>query len=706
MKWEIKMRVFKNYVLMIFSVIFVTFQIAQPQTCPNNLVIGDRDIWNSYSYMSEQWYRNMIANFYNLQKDDWDEGWGWAKYNNPDPDRFEFCKMMSAGKLLFSGLADALFLQGAWSARTILTTTSDPNPEIRAISRAENSIDLFYRNNNSKLIHLRMDGSPWDSGNFPPASTATNISDLLATEKEEFRFENNPSILTRSESYVDVLVRNSKNELIHFSWNQTDGWSAINATMSTVRSIPIGTIDRYFIYKQPVCVSRETDAIDVFALDNFNHLIHYYWYAGVGWAAEDITQVVGDDYKIVSDPVIYRKSFNELEVFGRSSYGYLIHFQWSEDNGWSAENISEIVGTSKRIQGNPAVVSPHWEYLMVYARSNYDILLYVWTSLFGWIELELTDTDFAIEGDPVVVRRSMHHVDAFASDINGHLIHFYFNPDMGIGAEDLTLRLSGYRISEALTVTTLNSNRIDVFSGNLFGYLTHYYWTSQLGWRTESVHLSPGVSANFHKIGTRPIVVQRNESTLDVFGGRQSSSTHSVHYTAAVGLTVNSWHTNEDYYNWASGSNHDFKYEPENSNDARASAFGGALQTDRVEMKCPIFNATPASRAGTMLHEATHMIFWRFRHQSNQSTSTCSDPCSDDWYFHGVRNPEGNLNADDKNHSMNQIQIEYLTDIAEFSRFDIPGSAYTGALLEATSRMNNRILNPPAWVPGTPRPLR
>lgn len=169
------------------------------------------------------------------------------------------------------------------------------------------------------------------------------------------------------------------------------------------------------------------------------------------------------------------------------------------------------------------------------------------------------------------------------------------------------------------------------------------------------------------------------------------------------------WHNDNDYWLWASGAEHGFRYEPEDDDGAFATAFNGFWRTDRVEMKCPSFNnRSPGVRAGTMVHEATHIIYYRWKHQSNLPGSNCSAKCSDDWFYHELGEiAYGELRGGKSGHkhSMNQIQIEYLCDIAEYHESWVPFSVHNPARSEANTRMTNRILNPPGWRCGLPRPL-
>jgi hypothetical protein len=179
-------------------------------------------------------------------------------------------------------------------------------------------------------------------------------------------------------------------------------------------------------------------------------------------------------------------------------------------------------------------------------------------------------------------------------------------------------------------------------------------------------------------------------------------------YLITYGLedwSLGPWHSDVDYYRWASGDQHGFRYEPEDATDAYAKSFWGWFVTDRVEMECPSFNnRTAGVRAGTMLHESTHITF-DSSHGSNLPGSNCgSDPCTDDWFFHYLNSYSyGSLAG--HQHSMNQIQIEWLCDLAEFGEWWVPVTTGLIAQSEANDRMVNRIRNPPGWTCGNPRPI-
>lgn len=690
----------------IITVCFVSHSSEAADTCPNNAVAGDTDMWSTFTEMTQRDYRDMIAAYYNMQKDDWDEGWGWAKYNDAGGDLFEFPKMMSACQLLFVGLDSELRLQGGWlsRARSSGGSSTAPYPQLHAVSREIDSVDLFYRNSDGNLLHALFSDSPWDPGSAP-AIMSTNVSNIVATEKEKFRIAGSPMPLNRTTDTVDVFVRDSGHALIHFFWSVSGGWSAENLTSLTVRSVPIGTIYRYFIYADPVPITRDIYTLEVFATDNFNHLIRYYWGMGGSWQAEDITQIVGDQFRIHGQPAVINMG-GTIHVFGRDSSKHLIHFSLGS-TGWSAEDITGDRGSSYQIDSDPLPISPDGHTLVVYTRSGYKLILYAWDEItgWGWFELDLTD-GYALEGDPVGLSRAWHLVNVFVRDINGHIIHYYYSPEAGFKSQDLSGQI-GHSFVGNPVVSNYGENRLDLFGRNGANYLVHYYWTNELGWQSENVSFDPGIPLTDAELGDDPLVIQRGGTAIEVFAGRPPHGAWMTHFYSATGLILNPWHTNEEYYRWAAGSLHDFPYVPErdtSANAPRATAYRG-IWRDKISMVCPIFDETPASRAGTMLHEATHMIYWDFPHQGNLATSNCSDPCSDNWFFHALRAPQGALTEGQRTHSMNQLQIEYLCDISEFARGSISTNVFNGAQDEADNRMNNRILNPPGWTCGQPRPL-
>lgn len=703
----------------VFLAVFVTPSLTA-QTCSNTLVDGDRDFWEQFPTMTETWYRNMIAGYYNLQKNDWDEGWGWSKYNDPDPHLFEFCKMMSAGRLLFGGFDDTYSLQGGWWVQRMVNMndpSSTAHPQLRVLSRRPNSLDVVFRLQSGQLRRLEFsptyaDCPAWN-GNL---TTYEHVSAQLATRKNAYLLASDPAVLSRTATTLDVFGRDHGKGLLHFHWDEASGWTVQDVTTLTVRTVPIGNIQRYFISTEPQAISRSEDSMDVFALDDFMHLIHYSWTQGV-WSAEDVTQMLADGYHIVTDPVILRRNSDVMDVVGRTSFGHLIHYQWTQ-GAWSSTNVTTDVGDARLIEGTPTLVSPDNQSLLVYARSGWHLLMYFWTSLTGWGVLDMTGNDFIVEGDPVAVKRDRDHADVFIRDIYGHLIRSYYAADVGFDTEDLTRELGGFandtwvdfkaiRIGGMPVAITPNANRIDVFALSPFHQLIHYFWTSELGWESENVHHAGFINTTL--ITTDPVVALRGSESLHVFsghviqlddGGLVIDDNQFEQFYAAIGRTVNSWHTNKEYHRWAAGSLRGFRYEPKYE-DEDIVAFTPA--SDKIEMRCLSFDYELALRAMTMVHEAAHANIWPNAHV-DCPTADCSD-CCDDWDFHGVRDPAGFLWGFIDNHSANQLSVEYLADVSEFFFDDLPLATIDLAQDVAQLMLDEQITNPPGWTIGTPRPV-
>jgi hypothetical protein len=104
-----------------------------------------------------------------------------------------------------------------------------------------------------------------------------------------------------------------------------------------------------------------------------------------------------------------------------------------------------------------------------------------------------------------------------------------------------------------------------------------------------------------------------------------------------------------------------------------------------------------------MIHEASHIIYSNWLGVWQHETHPVYGGNADYWYYHGVNEyPPGSLNKD-KKHSMYQIQMEYLSDLAEFPAKLVPLSVCVNALGLANTYFY-AIIDPP-WKPGEPRPF-
>lgn len=88
---------------------------------------------------------------------------------------------------------------------------------------------------------------------------------------------------------------------------------------------------------------------------------------------------------------------------------------------------------------------------------------------------------------------------------------------------------------------------------------------------------------------------------------------------------------------------------------------------------------------------------------------SCTAPGCDYFYFHGIGAYafgamwENDATAN-RFHSPNQVQVEYLCDVADQPQPWVPNSVRTTAENDANTRAAERFLNGPGYRCGDPRP--
>jgi hypothetical protein len=147
--------------------------------------------------------------------------------------------------------------------------------------------------------------------------------------------------------------------------------------------------------------------------------------------------------------------------------------------------------------------------------------------------------------------------------------------------------------------------------------------------------------------------------------------------------------------------------------------FGSVLQTSCLlyDNNKPRANNNPASRAGDFIHEGWHG--WNHEWGYNGGGGSCGHftgpqgactmrPCGCDYfYFHGIGAYafgamwENNGTAS-RFHSPNQVQVEFLCDVADQST--APKSVKVAAQADANARAAAVFINGPGYRCGTPRP--
>lgn len=153
----------------------------------------------------------------------------------------------------------------------------------------------------------------------------------------------------------------------------------------------------------------------------------------------------------------------------------------------------------------------------------------------------------------------------------------------------------------------------------------------------------------------------------------------------------------------------------------------GSWQWDPVgannaQLYCPLFdpvvnsvNANAASRAGDFMHESWHA--WMDKYHFNNGSSAGHRPMQgncvinscDYFYFHGVSAylPGAmweTTRTAARFHSPNQVQVEFLCDVADYPAPNVPASLRLLARSDANQRASQRFINGPGYSCGTPRP--
>jgi len=147
----------------------------------------------------------------------------------------------------------------------------------------------------------------------------------------------------------------------------------------------------------------------------------------------------------------------------------------------------------------------------------------------------------------------------------------------------------------------------------------------------------------------------------------------------------------------------------------------GSYSGGTVTTYCPLYdvtwqNANPGSRGGDFQHEGWHA--WMEKYNFNNGDvgghrpgpqGACTINSCDYFYFHGISQyvfgdmwqNDGTAN---RFHSPNQVQVEYLCDVADQSQSWIPASVRMAAQTDANTRAGQRFINGPGYTCGSARP--
>jgi hypothetical protein len=193
-------------------------------------------------------------------------------------------------------------------------------------------------------------------------------------------------------------------------------------------------------------------------------------------------------------------------------------------------------------------------------------------------------------------------------------------------------------------------------------------------------------------------------------------------YLLTYGLPEDNWqwHGTIDYRRageaYSSVTHGQTTIKPANTRDWLAQARG--WPNNDVRMSCLLFDDdawsnSPTTRAADYIHEGWH--HWQNTRNYNGHMDGPIGACTMgaggcDWYYwHGVGAyafGEAHKYTSDGRffHSPNQIQVEFLCDIADKGQWWLPTIIGTRAVSEANNRLANRFRNAVGYRCGDPRP--
>jgi len=281
------------------------------------------------------------------------------------------------------------------------------------ITRGLETLDVFaIEDTTDNLIHY-----------FWTPVADWNAEDVSQVAGGTRPFRDDPVVINRGGINLDVLIADDRGHLIHFAWSANDGWVREDVTEL------VGT--EYAIDSKPVVISRAADSLDVFARGQIGDLMHFYWTSASGWQVGNLTEDLEAE-PIDGRPAVLARS-ESLHLFARGyTWRALIHFYWSEATGWGTEDLTVRQGftTSYRVDGDPVATGAD-DRVDVYARNMGGHLIhYYWTPDTSWLaenanySPNVSATFDLVEHDPLVVVPRMENVSDVIGKRNHGSIHF------------------------------------------------------------------------------------------------------------------------------------------------------------------------------------------------------------------------------------------------------------------------------------------
>jgi hypothetical protein len=313
-------------------------------------------------------------------------------------------------------------------------------------------------------------------------------------------------------------------------------------------------------------------------------VVHYYWSAAAGWAAEDLTALYAGRprpgpptlaeivaKRIAGDPVavnLVSGGVPTQHVFGRHGSGSVIHYYWSAAAGWAGEDLTALYAgrprpgpatadeiAARRIAGAPVVLNlrsgaEETQHVFGRHRSSGDLIHYYWSAFPGWAAENLTlraqpapgspavipIADKRLVGDPVAINvldiRGVPTQHVFGRTAAGGVVHYFWRAADGWQVENLTTRYAtaASAISSDPVVVLLYDGllpRLRLYGrrglpGDVIGYTERAF-----GWTAANLTTEPT-----DRIASRPVIPGDLTLAAEVVG--RSSNGSIIRYCAGT----------------------------------------------------------------------------------------------------------------------------------------------------------------------------
>lgn len=310
-----------------------------------------------------------------------------------------------------------------------------------------------------------------------PASLAGPIVGISAPVRALWT-TNQPTSTVDTEGPLDVFSVSVNGQV--FGFQRTGlSWTNINITNSSASSAVVNQ------GQQPsTVVGDPNNGLDVFASGTNGHLYQFARNTSTnGWSAYDVTYILGTSAAITGSTSAILDPGGTLDVFAHGTNGHLYEFARNQTTlAWTLYDVTSLIGTGNTIGGGPfAFVNIGSALIATAPGSNGHVYEFARNpSTYAWTlndVTSLTHSSANVTARPWAIIDPSGSLDLFDTGTNGHLYQFSQNSGTGVW--------TGYDISSMIgTNVTLGNaavpivgdpnNGLDVFATGTNGQLYQF----------------------------------------------------------------------------------------------------------------------------------------------------------------------------------------------------------------------------------------